>query len=572
LKLIPMLGLLLGGLALFLFGLELMTDGLKTIAGSKLQVMLGKMTANRLRGVLAGAVVTAILNSSTITTVLMVGFVSVGLMSLVQSVPMIMGANIGSTLTAQIIAFNVSALAPFMLAAGFLCHAFASRALIRQLGGVVLGFGMLFLGIQFMSDATQPLRTYQPFIDAMQHMQGPLLGIVVGAVFTAIVQSSAATLAIIIALSGQGLMPLEAGIALILGANVGTCGTALLASIGKPAEALQVGIVHLLFNVLGVLFFVFLIPQFADLVRAISPSAPQLDGVARLAAETPRQVANTHTIFSVASTLILIWFVGPIAKFARWLAPSRQQPASDGEPIYLDDASLAAASLGLERVYLEVARLGGMMLRTLKTSIAAAIERKPREDLQILLAEDGEIDRLTSSVLHYLGRLSQVEHSEDEGRKMLGLSQVTACLDGIREVAISNLIAGRQHRADGAPTRSRDEHITRFAETVIHDLEQVIGMIDRSNTTSIKNTTNTTNVVDVADTTEAPDAPAAVTAKAEIDTLAAVARRSALDKLKLLNKRSDVLDFRQATDLIETIRQIARFSRRIAKTVKERGL
>lgn len=550
-KLIPMLGLLLGGLALFLFGLELMTDGLKTIAGPKLQVMLGKMTANRFRGVLAGAVVTAVLNSSTITTVLMVGFVSAGLMTLAQSVPMIMGANIGSTVTAQIIAFNVSALAPFMLAVGFLCHAFAGRALIRQLGGVVLGFGLLFLGIQFMSEATHPLRTFQPFIDAMQNMKGPLLGIVAGAVFTAIVQSSAATLAVIIALAGQGLMPLEAGIALILGANVGTCGTALLAAIGRPPEALQVGIVHLLFNVLGVLFFVFAIPQFADLVRAISPSSPELEGVARLAAETPRQVANTHTIFSVGSTLILIWFVGPIARLAQWLVPARHKPTSEGEPVYLDDASLAAASLGLEKVYLEVERLGGMVLRMVKAGLASGAETRP-PDLQSLLEEDKEIDRLTSAILHYIGRLSQEEHSEDEGRKMVGLTQVTASLDGIRDVVTSNLIVGRQQRMDDGVdlARLRDEHTTRFVEAVVAHLEQVIGMIHRP---------------------DGEDAPTVKGVKAEIDTLAVAARQSVLDRLRL-SEKVEVLDFRRATDLIEAIRQIARFSRRIAKTVREQGL
>ncbi|MBO9514574.1 MAG: Na/Pi cotransporter family protein [Variovorax sp.] len=551
-----MLGSLLGGLALFLFGLELLTDGFKTIAGPKLQTILGRMTANRFRGVVAGGVVTAILNSSTITTVLMVGFVSAGLMTLAQTVPMIMGANIGSTFTAQIIAFNVSALAPFMLAIGFLGRAFATRELLRQLGSVLLGFGLLFLGIQFMSDATHPLRTYQPFIDAMQNMKGPLLGIVVGAVFTAIVQSSAATLAIIIALGAQGLMPLEAGIALILGANVGTCGTALLAAIGRPPEALQVGIVHLLFNVLGVLFFVFIIPQLADFVRAISPSSPELEGAARLAAETPRQVANTHTIFSVGSTLILIWFVGPIARFARWLVPDR--PRTDvgaGEPVYLDDASLAAASLGLEKVYLEVERLGGMILRTLKAGLAATIETTP-QDLQTLLDEDREIDRLTSSILHYLGRLSEGEHSEDEGRKIVGLTQVTSSLDGIRDVVTSNLIVARQQRIDEAAaglSRLRDEHTREFVQAVLNNLEQVIGMLHRTGSA------------------RAPAAAAAMTPKPEIEALAAAARRSVFDRLRLTEK-ADVLDFRRATDLIEAIRQIARFARRIARTVRDQGL
>lgn len=317
LDLIEIVGLLVGGLALFLFGLELMTGGLKAIAGSRLQSLLGTLTANRFRGVLAGAGITALLNSSTITTVLLVGFVSAGLMTLQQSVPMIMGANIGSTLTAQIIAFNISAITPFLLAGGFLLHGFAKRELVRELGGVLLGLGLLFLRIELMGNATRPLRSFEPFIAAMQDMRNPLVGIAIGAIFTAIVQSSAATLAIVIALGSQGLIPLESGIALILGANVGTCGTALLASIGKSAEAAQVGIVHLLFNMLGVLFFAFLIPQFADFVRAISPSAPELTGAARLAAETPRQAANAHTVFSVFSTLVLIWFTKPIGKLAQ---------------------------------------------------------------------------------------------------------------------------------------------------------------------------------------------------------------------------------------------------------------
>src|SRR5579871_4803689 len=189
LNLVEIFGLLIGGLALFLLGLEFLTGGLKAIAGSRLQSLIGVLTANRFRGVLAGAAVTALLNSSTITTVLMVGFVSAGLMTLTQSVPMIMGANIGSTVTAQIIAFDVSRLTPYMLAIGFVLHAFAPRALLQQIGRVVLGLGLLFMGIQLMGESTHPLRTYQPFIDAMQDMRNPLFGVIVGAVFTAIVQS-----------------------------------------------------------------------------------------------------------------------------------------------------------------------------------------------------------------------------------------------------------------------------------------------------------------------------------------------------------------------------------------------
>lgn len=368
-NLIEIAGLLVGGLALFLFGLELMTEALKAIAGSRLQSLLSTLTANRFRGVLAGAGITALLNSSTITTVLLIGFVSSGLMTLKQSIPLVMGANIGSTLTAQIIAFNISAVAPFLLAGGFLLYSFAKSEVLREVGKVSLGMGMLFLGIEFMGDATRPLRSYEPFISAMQNMRNPWLGIVAGAVFTAVVQSSAATLAIVITLGSQGLIPLESGIALILGANVGTCGTALLASIGKTSEAVQVALVHLIFNLLGVLFLVFLIPQFADFIRHISPSAPELTGAARSAAEMPRQAANAHTVFSVLSTAILIWFTGPIGKLAKRLAPSsRNKWQSSSQPRYLDETLVDMPALAISRVQMELAVLGQQVLKWRRTA------------------------------------------------------------------------------------------------------------------------------------------------------------------------------------------------------------
>jgi phosphate:Na+ symporter len=548
LNLVQMFGLLIGGLALFLLGLEFMTAGLKAIAGSRLQALLGMLTSNRFRGVLAGAVVTALLNSSTITTVLMVGFVSAGLMTLAQSVPMIMGANIGSTVTAQIIAFDVSKLTPFMLAFGFLLHAFGRRDLLQRIGGVILGLGLLFLGIQFMGDATRPLRTFQPFIAAMQDMENPLLGIVVGAIFTAVVQSSAATLAIVIALGAQGLMPLEAGIALILGANVGTCGTALLAAIGKSAEAVQVGVVHLIFNIAGVLFWVFFIPQMADLVRHISPSYPELQGVARLAAETPRQVANTHTIFSVASTLVLIWFTGPIARLAQIIVPKRAQEVKRaGDPVYLDESSLTAPSLGLQRVRLELTRLGQLVLDVVRSG-TQKVSSGTIEEINLLLDQDKENDRLSSEILHYIGLLSQVEHSEEEGRQMVGLSQVATSLASISGIVGIDLVAVSQQRLTQQVdlTRLRDEATLRFADAVIQNLEQAVGTIDDP---------------------EVSEAPHVIAAKAEIESLAATARQVVLAKLQLADK-SDVLSFRLAADLIEQGRQIARFARAIAKTAE----
>ncbi|MGF6484866.1 Na/Pi cotransporter family protein [Paraburkholderia sp. JPY419] len=547
LNILGIFGLLIGGLALFLLGLEFLTGGLKAIAGSKLQSLIGVLTANRFRGVLAGAIVTALLNSSTITTVLMVGFVSAGLMTLAQSVPMIMGANIGSTITAQIIAFDVSRLTPYMLSIGFVLHAFAPRELLRQIGRVVMGLGLLFMGIQLMGESTHPLRTYQPFIDAMQDMRNPLVGVIVGAVFTAIVQSSAATLAVVIALSGQGLMPLEAAITLILGANVGTCGTALLASIGKPPEAVQVGVVHLVFNVLGVVIALFLIPQMAEFVRWISPSHPDLQGVERLAAEAPRQVANVHTLFSVANTLLLIWFTGPIARFAQLVVPQRAKPAKPaGDPQYLDESVLTVPALGLQRVRIELTRLGMQVLEVVQRG-SQMVSTGTMEEINQMLDKDKESDRLSFEILQYIGRLSKGEHSEEEGQQMVGYTQVTSHLESISGIVGTTLLSVAQQRMTQQIDllRLRDAATTQFSEAVIRNLEQAVRTI------------------------EAPD-PAEVAkvidAKAGIEKLAATARQVVLAKLQLADK-TDVVTFRLAMDLIEQGRQIAQFARAIAKNV-----
>src|SRR5215469_16703567 len=544
LNLVEMLGQLAAGLALFLFGLQLLTAGLKAIAGARLPAVLSRMTSNRFKGMFAGAAITALLNSSTITTVLLVGFVSAGLMTLGQTVPMIMGANIGSTFTAQIIAFNVSALTPFMLALGFLGYAFARREILRELGGVVLGLCLLFLGIQFMGEATHPLRTHQPFIDAMQTMKNPLLGIVIGAVFTAIVQSSAATLGLIIALASEGLMPLEAAIPLILGANVGTVGTALLASIGKSAEAARVGIVHLLFNVIGVLLFVFLIPQTADFARLISPSAPELEGKARLAAETPRQVANIHTLFSVVSALVLIWFTGPLARLAELLVPARRDKvAAAGDPRYLDEASLAAPSLGLQKARLETGRLGELVLHMALRGPMAAVEGTP-SDLAALRREGTDIGRLASAILQYVGKLSEQEHTAENSQEMIQLIENVNDLGSISDVVSTNLIATGEQRLAGRVdlVSLRDESTSRFATFITETLQETVAMLGDANPAK---------------------AVAVAEMKAEMDSLAIAARKSVLERVKLADVR-DVLKFRLADDLIDQLRRIGRLSLRIA--------
>ena len=286
---------LFGGLAIFLFGIDQMSDGLKAVAGRGLAKLLGTMTRNRFVGALTGAFVTAVLNSSSVTTVLVVGFITAGIMTLSQSIGVIMGANIGSTMTAQIVAFNVTKYALLPVAIGFGMMFMGKSDKVKYSGSMLFGLGLLFGGMGVMSDAMYPLRTYEPFLDLMAKMANPLLGVLVGAVFTALVQSSAATTGIAIVMASEGLMTLPAGIALALGANIGTCATAVLASIGKPVAARRATAAHILFNVLGVIIWLPFLDQLAGLATSLSPVHPELAGSERLAAEVPRQIANAHT-------------------------------------------------------------------------------------------------------------------------------------------------------------------------------------------------------------------------------------------------------------------------------------
>ena len=380
-------------------------------------------------------------------------------------------------------------------------------------------------------------------------MRNPLVGVLIGAIFTAIVQSSAATLAIVIAIASQGLMPLESGIALVFGANVGTCLTALLASIGKSAEALQVGVVHLLFNVFGVLAWILFIPQLAELVRHISPIAEDLEGTARLAAETPRQVANAHTLFSVATTFVLIWFTGPVARLAQAIVPARSgKGREDDKPLYLDESALAVPSLGLQRVQLELNRLGKLTLEMVQRVRTVAVQGQ-MQDLDALVNRDNQIDRLESAILIYLGKLSQLEHTEEQGREMISLGQVASTLEALSDVVTTNLVAlGRQRLTEGIDlAQLKDERSCEFADAVIRNLEESIAAVDQA---------------------DGSQAARVLAAKDRIRELAELTRESVLTKLQLSEKK-DVASFSLATDMIEQFKQIARLARQIARAVQE---
>ncbi|MCK5696740.1 MAG: Na/Pi cotransporter family protein [Gammaproteobacteria bacterium] len=401
---------LFGGLALFLAGLDMLSNGLKKAAGETLKVLLSKLTTNRFMGALTGAIVTGILNSSSVTTVLVVSFITAGVMTLSQSVGVIMGANIGSTMTAQLLAFNLSAYALLPIAIGFFMTFIAKREKIQYYGMMLMGLGLVFFGMGLMSDAMGPLRTFEPFIEFLKSMEKPMIGVLAGAIFTGLVQSSAATVGIAIAMASEGLLSLPAGIALAMGANIGTCVTAMMAAIGKPVEAVRAAIVHVLFNVLGVLLWLFFIPQLAEFATALSPVA---EGES-LASAVPRQIANANTLFNVINTIIFIGFTGWFARLAVFIAP---EPSKDTsiliEPKYIMEDTLNTPSLALGQVRLELARMAELNSEMF-SNIRVATVNQDRKQLKEIFLKFEKVNILADAVLGYLSQLRREELTEQE--------------------------------------------------------------------------------------------------------------------------------------------------------------
>ncbi len=472
----PLIMGLFGGLALFLYGMDKMAEALKAVAGGRMKAILGRLTRNRVTGALTGAFVTAVIQSSSVTTVMVVGFITAGLMTLSQSIGIIMGANIGTTVTAQIIAFRVTQYALLMVAVGFGMMMLARREKVRHYGAVVMGLGLVFFGMGVMGDAMKPLRSYQPFLDWMTTMESPAVGIAAGALFTALVQSSSATTGVVIVMASQGLITLPAGIALIFGANVGTCVTALLASIGKPREAIRAALVHVLFNVIGVAIWLPFIDQLAQVVTLLSPAATDLAGVARLAADTPRQVANAHTIFNVVNTLVFLPFAGVFGWVVTRLVPDR--PEDVGRLVrarYLDSALLSTPSLALDRVRLEILRLGELVLEMMQAIRPAMLTGK-REDLVEVSLMDDRVDALHGQIVTYLGKISQSNLTEEHTEEFMKLMEAVNDLENIGDIIETNLVVlGKERVTYGfkisEPTR---QVISDFHDVVSRAVEAAI--------------------------------------------------------------------------------------------------
>jgi phosphate:Na+ symporter len=432
---------LLGGLSLFLYGMERMSDALKNVAGEKMKDILAMLSNNRIMGLITGAIVTAVIQSSSVTTVMLVGFVTAGLMSLSQTIGVIMGSNIGTTITAQIVAFKVTKYALLLMAIGFGMLFSSKKEKIQQYGYMIMGLGMIFFGMGVMSDAMRPLRTYQPFLDLMTQMSNPVWGILVAALFTALIQSSSATTGVVIVLAMQGLITLKAGIALSFGANIGTCVTAFLASIGKPREALRVSIVHIMFNLAGVLIFLPFIGPFAKLVVAVSPSAPEgLTGLQAAAAVLPRQVANAHTIFNATCAILFLPLITYFARIVYRLVPDKPLPEIEEiQPKYLSDMLFHTPSLALDAARHELKRMG-KRVDLMNTAMLPAVLTGNRESLQTVRDMVEEVDVLYKHIVSYLAEVSKLTLNENQTQKLVKLMGAANDLEHIGDLIEVNLL------------------------------------------------------------------------------------------------------------------------------------
>lgn len=435
---------LLGGLALFLLGLDAMTESLRLIAGDRLRNVLGRLTDNRFAGLLTGAGVTALIQSSSVTTVLVVGFITSGLMTFRQSISVIIGANIGTTVTAQIIAFNITTVALIAMALGFGIRFFAKQGKRQTQGTVVLGFGLVFFGMSVMGDAMAPLRSSDTFIDIMSRLETPVLGIAVGAAFTALVQSSSATTGIVIVLAQQGLITLETGVALILGANVGTAVTAVLAAIGKSREAHRAAAAHVLFNVLGVLIW---LPAIGLLIDVVSDAG----------GGTARQVANAHAVFNIANAAIFVFFVGRIGALIERLLPVRPGEGDLVTLKYLEDSLLMTPLLALDRSRLEIMRMASRV-RTMLVESLPAVLRGSRWTLLEIEQGDDEVDSLHGQIIEYLGRVGKTRLGDAAVDELIALTAVTNNLEAIGDVIETNLIALGLRRVEQNTTVSDETY------------------------------------------------------------------------------------------------------------------
>lgn len=421
---------LLGGLGLFLYGMDMMGKGLESAAGNRLKTILEKLTSNRLMGVLVGTLVTCVIQSSSATTVMVVGFVNAGLMNLSQAFGVILGANIGTTITAQIIAFDLSQWAPLFIIIGVVPLLFSKKQSIQSYFTIVAGFGILFFGMNTMSTSMEPLRDSQWFLSFISSFENPIMGVLVGVIFTAIIQSSSASIGILQALAASGVIGVSAGhsagLYLVLGANIGTCITAVLASTNGNTMAKRAAVIHVMANIIGTIWFGLLIAfvPIPEVVASWSPNDPA------------RIIANFHTIFNVVNTILLLPFGGLVIKLInKIIKQNKNSDEDDNRLLYLDDRIVDTPTMASISIHQELGHLADKTYRNLERALESF--SKQSEDMaEKVFSEEKSINYIASEIVRFLVKLqAMTEISDTERLEIFRVHEVVSNIERIGDHA-----------------------------------------------------------------------------------------------------------------------------------------
>jgi len=458
---------LIGGLGLFLYGMNVMSTGLQKAAGDKLKSIIGMLTNNRIMGVIVGAVVTMIVQSSSATTVMVVGFVNAGMMRLTQAVGVIMGANIGTTITAQIITFKIDKYAPIIVGISVAIWLFTENRKVKQFAEAFIGFGILFIGMKYMGDALKPLRTYEPFKQLLVSFgEHQMLGIIAGFVITVAVQSSSASTGILLALAMEGLVPLSSGLPILFGINIGTTTTALLSSIGANRTAKRAAAVHFFFNVFGTAIFMILLRgPVLNFITYLDP-----DDVAR-------QIANAHTIFNISNTLIQLPFAGFLVYLSKKLIPGEDEQSVGIK--YLDDRILETPSIALGSAIKETLHMGNVAKESLESSMEGLFTRSQKKIDETFRLEK-IVNELERELAKYLVKLSNTSISSRNRETVDGLFNTINDIERVGDHA-DNLAELAQYTLDNN---------LNFSEVAIEELRMMYSLVIRAYTdalTAMKN-------------------------------------------------------------------------------------
>lgn len=460
-----------GGLGLFLFGIRTMGDGLENAAGAKLKRMLEVLTGNRFLAVLVGFVVTAIIQSSTATTVMVVGFVNAGMMSLAQAVGVIMGANIGTTVTSLLIALNFSSVAAAAVLVGVILMLASKKTVVKNLGAIFTGFGLLFLGIDMMSDSMAPLRESAGFMNFIVTVSEsplrPLFGIILGIVMTAVLQSSSASVGVLQTLAMQGLVPLKFSVFVLFGQNIGTCLTALFSTVGAKKNSKRAAVIHLLFNLIGTGIFIL-----------IALLAPYVEWIEKLSPDPMAQIAISHIVFNIVSTVVMFPFAKVLVKLSCLLVPGKDDSESEMHCKFIDDRLLNTPPFAVMQVSKEVARMAKLARDNFETSAHALINHSDK-DLDKVMENEEIINYLNHHITSYLVKLNALDITDSDSDYIARVFHAINDIERVGDHAI-NLAEAAQHNI-GEGLKFSDparEELNQLCGSVVTLLERSMAAFD----------------------------------------------------------------------------------------------